>query len=285
MRRAQGARSQLYLAAYELQTAAGEPVDLRDENVRPRGRLAWRTRLASSAELGAGDLDQLSHLLVTLDGGRVYLNSNAGYVACVAADTGRMLWLVKYPRAAARTGDPDQPEGHWLRDLTPCLAYKDLVIVASADCDRVFALEAATGQLAWSLPPGIGDDIVHLLGAAGDVLLASGDRLYWIDANEGRLLTQFPTGALGDAGQASPSPRGMGRGTLAGQHVWFPTRESIFVFDQQPQQSDFGWQPKLVREIPLVPRGVTGGNLTIAGGVLLIATGDRLVAFDEFGPK
>jgi outer membrane protein assembly factor BamB len=285
MRRAQGARSQLYLAAYELQTAAGEPVDLRDENVRPRGRLAWRTRLASSAEIGAGDLDQLSHLLVTLDGGRLYLNSSAGYVAAVAADTGRLLWLVKYPRAAVRTGDADQPEDHLFRDLVPCLAYKDLVIAAPVDSNRMFALDATTGQLVWSLPPGGGDDIVHLLGAANDLLLASGDRLYWIDANTGRLLAQFPAGSPGAASQAAPSPRGLGRGTLAGQNVWFPTRESIFVFDQRPAATDFGWQPKLIREIPLTPRGITGGNLTIADGVLLIATGDRLVAFDEFGPK
>jgi hypothetical protein len=36
-----------------------------------------------------------------------------------------------------------------------------------------------------------------------------------------------------------------------------------------------------VREIPLVPRGVTGGNLVIADGILLVATGDRLVAFGQ----
>ena len=285
MRRAQGARSQLYLAAYELQTAAGEPLDLRDENVRPRGRLAWRTRLASAAEIGAGDLDQVSHLLVTKDGGRLYLNSSAGFVAAVSAQSGRLLWLVKYPRAAFRSGDPDQPEDHAFRDLVPCLACKDLVIAAPADSDRVFAVEAATGQLAWSLQPGEADDIVHLLGAAGDVLLASGDRLYWIEVNTGRLLTQFPASSPRTSGQATASPRGLGRGILAGSHVWFPTRESIFVFDQQPVLTDFGWQPKLIREIPLVPRGVTGGNLVLSGGVLLIATGDRLVAFDEIGPK
>lgn len=284
-RRVEGARSQIYLAAYALQTAAGEPVDFRDENARPRGRLAWRTRLASAAEIGAGDLDQLTHLLVTLDGGRLYLNSNAGFVAAVAADTGKLQWLVKYPRATVHAGDPDRTEDHLFRDLVPCLAYKDLVIAAPADCDRVFALEAATGQLAWSLPAGAADDIVHLLGAKNDVLLASGDRLYWIDANTGRLLTQFPPGSLGAAAQSVASPRGLGRGVLAGDHVWFPTRESIFVFDQRPAVTDFGWQPKLIREIPLTPRGLTGGNLTIADGVLLIATGDRLVAFDEFGPK
>jgi outer membrane protein assembly factor BamB len=285
MRRAQGARSQLYLAAYELQTAAGEPVDLRDENVRPRGRLAWRTRLASAAEIGAGDLDQVSQLLVTKDGGRLYLNSGAGFVAAVSADNGRLLWLVKYPRAAFRTGDPDQPEDHAFRDLVPCLAYQDLVIAAPADSDRVFALDAATGQLAWTLQPGEANDIVHLLGARGDKLMASGDRMYWIDVNTGRVLTQFPAGLPAAAGQAAASPRGLGRGTLAGKHVWFPTRESIFVFDQEPSLTDFGWQPKLIREIPLVPRGITGGNLVLANGVLLIATGERLVAFDEIGPS
>jgi outer membrane protein assembly factor BamB len=204
---------------------------LRDENVRPRGRQVWRTRLASAAEIGAGDLDQLTHLLVTLDGGRLYLNSSAGFVAAVAAETGRLQWLVKYPRATVHAGDPDRTEDHLFRDLVPCLAYKDLVIAAPTDCDRVFALEAATGQLAWSLPAGAADDIVHLLGAKNDVLLASGDRLYWIDTNTGRLLTQFPPGSLGAAAQAAASPRGQGRGVLAGNQLWFPTRESIFVFE------------------------------------------------------
>jgi hypothetical protein len=112
-------------------------------------------------------------------------------------------------------------------------------------------------------------------------VLASGDWLYWIDATTGRLLCQFPQPGPTGAGQASPSPRGFGRGVLAGGHVYFPTRECIYVFDQRPIQSDFGWQPRLVREIPLVPRGVTGGNLVIADGILLIATGERLVAFGQ----
>jgi len=224
-------------------------------------------------------MDQLTHLLVTLDGNRLYLNTSAGAVVAVSADDGRLLWLVKYPRAAARTGNPDQPEQHLFRDLTPCLAWKDLVIVAPADCNRIFALDATTGQLAWTLAPGAADDVVHLLGAVDDTLVASGDSLYWIDANSGRLLAQFPRGKLGGAEQAAPSPRGFGRGTIAGTHIWWPTRESIYVFDVRPVASDFGWQARLVREIPLGPRGVTGGNLVVAGGVLLIATGDRLVAF------
>jgi len=167
------------------------------------------------------------------------------------------------------------------RDLTPCLAWKDLVIIAPADCDRIFALYASTGELAWTLAPGAADDAVHLLGIADDTLLASGNSLYWIDAQQGRLLSQFPRGKLGGAEQAAPSPRGFGRGLLADNHVWWPTREAIYVFTAQPALTDFGWQPRLVRQIPLSTPQMTGGNLIIASGVLLIAGGDKLVAYGE----
>ena len=280
MRRTDGARSQFYVAAYELQTTAAA-VDDEDDNARPGGRLKWRTRVCSSATLGGGDLDEMSHLLLSLSGGTVYLNTNAGAVAAVDADDGSIRWTVRYPRAAFRSGDPDRGEQHFFRDLTPCLVHKDLVIVAAADCDRIFALEAASGRLAWTLPPRAAADAVHLLGLGSDTLLASGDWLYWIDASSGRLLAQFPQAGPTGAGQAAPSPRGLGRGVLAGGHVYYPTREAIYVFDQRPARTDFGWQPRLVREIPLVPRGITGGNLVIAEGILLIATGDRLAAFGQ----
>jgi outer membrane protein assembly factor BamB len=172
-----------------------------------------------------GQIDELTHLIVTLDNGRLYLNTQAGVIAAVNAADGRLLWLVKYPRATVRTGDPDRIDQHLFRDLTPAAAYKDLLFVAPADSDRIFALEAATGQLAWTLPPGAAADAVHVLGAQRDVLAVSGDRLYWIDANTGRILTQFPASGASAAGLAAPSPRGLGRGTLADGHIWFPTRD------------------------------------------------------------
>ncbi len=281
MRKFEGARSQLYLAAFDLQTTAAGSIDDRDDNARPAGRLRWRTRICSGATPGGGDIDSLSHLLVTLDSGRLYLNTNCGAVAAVDAASGRLLWLVKYPRAEIRLGDPDRSPDHLFRDLVPCLAWKDLVIVAPSDSDRIFALHAASGRLAWSLLPGVADDAMHLLGVHDDVLLASGNALYWIDALSGRLLTQYPAGRLGGAEVAPAGPRGYGRGLIAGNEVWFPTRESLYVFRTQPVVTDFVSQPQLVREIPLFPRGVTGGNLLIAEGILLIASGDKLTAFAQ----
>jgi outer membrane protein assembly factor BamB len=286
MRNSEGSRSQIYIAAYELETAA-TAVDDTDDDARPGGRLVWRTRLASAATLqdSAGG-DGISHLLLALRDGEIFVNTNAGVVASLRAADGQIRWLVKYPRSALAMGDPDVGNGQFFRDLNPCLVWKDLVIVAPGDSDRLYALEAATGQLAWSLPPGVAADAVHLLGASADAagqdtLLASGDRLYWIDAHTGRLLAQFPQAGSAGTLSAAPSPRGLGRGVLAGPHVVFPTRESLLVFDQRPVKAELGWQPRSVREIPLVPRGVTGGNVVISGGVLLLATGDRLVAFGE----
>ncbi|MBW8883695.1 MAG: PQQ-binding-like beta-propeller repeat protein [Planctomycetia bacterium] len=281
MRRVEGARTQFYLAAFELQTTPAVQPNDREKSLRSTGRLKWRTRICSSSTLGGGEIDEITHLLVTQDHGRLYVNTSAGAVAAIRADDGRLLWLVKYPRASARTGNPDHSEKHLFRDLTPCLAWKELVFIAPADCDRIFALYAATGQLAWTLAAGAADDVVHLLGVADDTLLASGDSLYWIDAYVARVLAQFPRGKLGGDDQSAPSPRGYGRGILVDHSVWWPTREKIYVFTVRPATTDFGWQPRLVREIPLAAPHMTGGNLVMAGGVLLIASGDKLMAYGE----
>ena len=281
MRRGDGARSQFYVAAFDLQTTA-TLVDDEDDNARPTGRMQWRTRICSSATLAGGDIDELSHLLLAESDGTLYLNTNAGIVVAIDAADGQIQWLVKYPRCASpRSGNPDSGEQQFFRDLTPCLVHKDLVIVAPADCDRVFAMEAATGQLAWALPPGAAADAVHLLGVTGEHLIVSGDWLYWISVNTGRLQTQFPQPGPVGPGHAAPSPRGFGRGLLADGKILFPTRENIHVFAGEPQKSDFGLQPHHLRTIPLVPRRSTGGNLVIAHGILLIASGDKLSAFAQ----
>jgi hypothetical protein len=112
------------------------------------------------------------------------------------------------------------------------------------------------------------EDVVHLLGVADDHLIASGHRLYWIGLgpeDAGRVIRVVPD---------SQEKLGYGRGILAGDCVYWPTRETIHVFDRRT-----GRQKK---EIPLGPRGVRSGNLAVGGGQLLIAGTDELVAL---GPQ
>jgi len=284
MRRADGPRAQIHVACFELPTSP-MAIDDSEDNSRPTGRMRWRTNIAAGATVGAGDVEELSHTLLTLSHGRLYLNTNVGAVACLSADSGRVEWIATYPRASFREGDSGRAEDHFFRDLNPCMVAGDFLIVAPSDCSTLFALELASGRIVWQLPVGAGADIIHLLGHRGNVLHASGDYLYWIDLQSGSVLTQYPHAGASAPGSTPPSPRGFGRGVLAGDHVYWPTRESIYVFAQQPVKDATGWRPGGIRDIALAPRGATGGNLTIADGVLLIAAGDRLYAFDQHGPS
>ncbi|MFN0019217.1 MAG: PQQ-binding-like beta-propeller repeat protein [Pirellulaceae bacterium] len=284
MRRIEQGRCQMHIACFDLPTTPlGVPAGA-DENYRNTGRLKWRTKLCSGTTPSAGDIDEISHVLLSLDSGMLFCNTNLGAVAAVSADDGRIAWVVKYPRAAFRSGNPDKNEGHFFRDLNPCLVAGDLIIVAPSDCERIFALRRGTGALAWTTAPGVAADAMHLLGCRGNSLICSGDYLYWLDLQTGAVQVQYPAPAADGPMFASPNPRGFGRGVLAGDHVYWPTRENILVFHQSPRKSDGGYAPPGIKEIPLFPRGAVGGNLVIAEGKLFLATGDKLMAFGEANP-
>jgi outer membrane protein assembly factor BamB len=165
---------------------------------------------------------------------------------------------------------------HFFRDVTPCLVDRGTLYVAAGDCNRLFALDAGFGTVLWNTSAGMATDVVHLLGVAHDRLLASGDYLYWIDALSGAVVRQFPAPHGVVRGFPGPSSRGLGRGILAGSAVYWPTRERIYVFDQ-----DSGQQVR--QPIELAAVRLQGGNLVINDGVLVLATADELVALNSTG--
>lgn len=267
MRRSENtsARSDAHLACYDAQTA----------------ELKWRRWLCGANTPSRGQLDEHTHNLLALQDGVLYYNTNLGAVAAVSAEDGAVKWVARYPRAQFRSHDLDRNDVHFFRDLNPCVLHNGLAICAPADCDRIFALDAATGQTVWETGKQRCADAVHLLGVGGGNLLASGDYLYWIDINSGAVVGQFPQPRSGAAGFARADPLGYGRGILAGENVYWPTKEKIFVFRQQTARTDKGWSPIAVREIELTQRGVTGGNLLMAKGILLISSADKLIALSE----
>ncbi|MCO6456136.1 MAG: PQQ-binding-like beta-propeller repeat protein [Pirellulaceae bacterium] len=255
LRRRDDVRAQLHLACF----------DARNQ------RLRWRKLVAAAETIGHGQWNERSHTLLSMQSGMLFVNTNLGVIASLRADNGQVRWITRYRRAAFHPQDSSSEDRHFFRDLTPCVLYHNLVLAAPADCDRIFGLDAATGQLIWATAPGQATDVVHLLGVGAGNLLASGDQLYWIQAETGRFLGRFP-----DAGR--DAVRGYGRGQLAGDQVYWPTREALYVLDQAgPRQTR---QP-----IPLAEMGVSGGNVVVAGGVLLVAGADHLTAFDVAGPR
>ena len=122
-------------------------------------------------------------------------------------------------------------------------------------------------------------DAVHLLGVGKQHLLVSGECLYWFDVDTGRLRGRFPASFHAGPGHARPQPRGYGRGVLAGEYVYWPTREAIYVFDQRPVKTERG-RPTPQQRIELGARGASGGNLQFANELLIIASADQLFAFE-----
>jgi outer membrane protein assembly factor BamB len=239
------------------------------------GRLVWTTDVARG-EVPGGVLYQLTNSALSLHQGRLYLSTHLGAVAALRVSDGRIEWLSSYRRSGPAEDQPDRNDRYLFRDLTPCVVDRGQVIAAPADSDRLFSIDTGTGQILWCTPAGQAADAIHLLGVGQGRLLASGDYLYWFDAYTGQLVGQFPSGRAAMGGYAGPNPRGFGRGILTDSQVYWPTRNYLYVFDQR--------YPQLVRQpIELSRLGITGGNLVVAEGCLVIAGADRVMVLRDSG--
>jgi len=207
--------------------------------------------------LGAADP---GHRLLSLEGSVLYYQTNLGALAALDAETGEILWVATYPRREmARGGDATE------RDLNPAVVHDGLVFIAPSDADAIFAFEAQTGRLRWktdSIPDEV--KITHLLGVAKGRLVATGDRVLLFDVRDGKLLRAWP-----DSG----TREGFGRGLLAGDRIYWPTRNEIEVLNQL----DGGRAAPPIRLAETFR--TTGGNLVAGDGYLIVAQSDALVVF------
>lgn len=248
----------------------GVYVAMRRNDIRPQayvacfdplnGRRRWRRFVASAETPNRGVLGQCSEDLLTLSGNTLYFNTNLGAVASLSTDDGRIHWVSLYPRD--RRGDLEHPAPHWSRELTPCVYDRGVLYAAPADSPRIFAFDAGDGRILWQSGTEI-EDAVNVLGVAGDNLVASGWRLYWINLNgprAGHVAHLFPE---------SNEKLGYGRGVLTDRLAIWPTRDKIYLFDRQTAKPE--------KAIDLKPLGITGGNVFLADGNLLVATGSELI--------
>ncbi len=219
----------------------------------------WRTPVGSAESPAAGRGDEITHNLLTLVGNRIYFNTNLGLVAALDVEDGRICWLHRYERG---NGTASRPL-HLDRDPAPCLYHEGLLIVAPADSSAIFALDAFTGRMVWTsnkLP-----DALHLLGVVQQNLIVAGHRLAALDVRSGSLQWVWPE-------SEHAGIRGMGRGLVAGEEVYWPTRNEIYVLHALT-----GRQTRT----PISLRGISdgGANLVAANGRLIAAGHDKLMAF------
>lgn len=255
-------------------------VAMRRSDVRPQsyvacldaetGQQRWRTLVCSAETPGGGQTDEITNNLLTLNEGILYLNTNLGAIGAVSAHDGRIKWIRLYPRARKASSDGlDRKADHFYRDLNPCIYHQGLVYAAPSDSELLVAVDAATGQIAWESE--FAQDAVHLLGVRHGMLLASGNKLSWLDALGGKVRADWP----------GSSPLGYGRGTIAGDQVLWPTRDALYTFDVAVASPT---PPMRRPPFPLATvYNATGGNVIVAGNRLLLATANKLYAFDVRG--
>lgn len=211
---------------------------------------------------GMGSLTHdFGHRLLTLDGPTLYYQTNLGAVIALDSETGGVRWVATYPRQDRADGGARQE-----RDLNPAIVHDGLVIVAPDDAVCIYAFDAASGRLAWKSEPVPSEvKLAHLLGVAKGRLVATGDRVLLFDVKTGKLVNAWP-----DSGHAYD---GFGRGVLAGDRIYWPTRSEIHILDQASGL-------KADQSIKLQESyQTTGGNLAVGDGYLIVAQSDALVVF------
>lgn len=232
------------------------------------GRRLWRRFVCAAETPGHGQVDEITHNLLTLADGMLYFNTNLGAVAALSAPEGDIQWITLYPRGGQQS--LGEQAAHYYRDLNPCVYDRGRLFIAPSDSNRILALDAATGAELWQST--LAEDVVHLLGVGQGNLLASGDRLWWIDAATGKVRDRFP---------AAGKPRGFGRGVLAGGYVYWPALDDIqkvYVFDQAAARTR-----RVIHITTPWDWSRTAGNLVVGDGFLLVATAQSLACYSEYG--
>jgi len=238
-------------------------------------QMLWRRTVCLTQPYGSGlvadgEYGFRSHNLLTLKDGVLYYNTNHGVIAALQADRGDMLWLTRYPRRSLIPAQLESAHSLVQRNVNPCIVTRGLVITMPLDCERLLALDAATGQLVWQTVPG-GLDPLHLVGATKDDVLVSGEQLFWVHLHSGKIRAEFP-----NVNQTFRD-RGFGRPALVGDQVYWPTRDKIFRLASQLDSE--GNVQEAASPVDLLPYGEKGGNIVVADGQMIVASPGRLTVY------
>jgi outer membrane protein assembly factor BamB/tetratricopeptide (TPR) repeat protein len=180
------------------------------------GRTVWERRLSTLLPRHRIMGIYVPGSALTVAGGVVYVLTNAGALAALDHDGGRVRWVRKYTQMPSGN-DPERPppaEARWA--LGAPLVAQGLVIVAPSDGEELLAMRADTGRLVWSRERRAGR---QLLGAEGDCLiLVTGERVQALDifTGEEQWVRDLPgepygRGAIADGTACVPLRRGIWR--------------------------------------------------------------------------
>jgi PQQ-like domain len=195
---------------------------------------------------------EMSVALLAEEDGTIVIATNFGVIAALDSETGAIEWLVKY-------FSPNRPKRSIHRSAgSPPVIAGSLVYVLPQDCDELLAFDRWTGieaPLVKKSQEILWEDVVHLLGAAGDWLVLSGAKNLAYRPLDGQVAP------LADAERGR-----YGRGVISGGRLFLPTRSELSIIDTST------WK---VAETLQWGETSNPGNLLISGSLLLHLS-DRL---------
>ena len=216
----------------------------------PHGRLLWRTPIGTGQPLvSMGEISRP----VTLAGDTVYATTHLGAIVALDAANGRLRWLTRYERLPMGM-TPMEPQA------SPCVVRGDRLYVAPMDSPAVLAIDTVTGRPLWSAPVPVG--AASVVGVVGESLVLAGRRVASYDAATGQQRFVWPE-------SDHAGIRGQGRALLAGNELFWPTRDRVFCLN--PATGRFT-RPAM----NLGPLGSEGANLFRAGNQLVIAGPEKI---------
>jgi outer membrane protein assembly factor BamB len=212
-----------------------------------------------------GSESRYHHQLLTLAGPQLVYCSHAGAIIALDALSGRRSWAVRYSGRSERTDDEPPP-----RDLAPCVYAEGRLYVAPADSDRLLCLDPTTGRPLWERDR---IEVVHLMGVADGRLIftATAARpgfrgvIRAVAADTGADIRDWLQPEDGDL----PA---FGRGFVAGDQVFWPTRDGLRILDANDGQIRADRDPSELRRVAV-------GNMVYGNGYLVVADAGRLFAY------
>jgi outer membrane protein assembly factor BamB len=247
-------QNRVYIAA--TQFPSGQTRSLIVSYEADTGNLRWQREVCTTGELKDGDKRSRHHLL-TLAGPNIIYCSHSGAITAVDAVTGQVRWGVRYATRGPKMSD-GQPSP---RGLVPCCYADGRVYAAPLDYDRVLCLDSRTGQTIWESDP---MEIIHMLGVSHGKLFCS-----TLTPRRGLRALDAATGAA-TRGWFQPADGSnlptFGRGLLAGDLVFWPTRDGLHVL-RQSDGEPVAFDPDI------------RGNLAASDGCLVTADARVLSAY------
>lgn len=249
------------------------------------GRLHWKRPIGAFRTSVDESHNRVSHLLLTAGGGRLFLSTDAGAIVALDAIDGRLEWAVSYE---SRPDDsPPALSDLSRKGLVPAMYHEGLLFVAPSDATSAYCIEADSGRIRWrhSYLNSVQNDgginrlrqkqWRHLLGVvrggATGRLIISGNSLSAIDVDTGNVVWEHREGATMHAGEGA-----YGRGLIADDQIFVPLHDSIEIYRVETGEH----LRRVWLKSPDSPQ--SGGNLTLAGGMLLVAQPNRLAAYCEY---